>query len=316
MLKKIFLLLTFYIVLLGENKLFYNSKGVILFDISPMKIQLIKQKNITIPKEINLEEIVLKKKINLIGKIQEKSIKYIEYDTNKKEYNIYYELKFMSEESHLFFDKTLIMAMYDENFDYTGIKDYPIYEYNGQKNKIIEILETKNGAVAFFRIDNQQDRKTLKYNYDEKELYLIRYKDGNEEFNNKNIKEIFRPSIINEKQTFILGIGSLSGTIKDTKLYKYNLKTEKIEMIKEFPNTAVFLETLIENDQKLIYSTLNPYENINEYGNKGRTINILDLKNLKIKELKLNDNLFEDFYYSHEVRNTNRELIEKFYKSK
>ena len=316
MLKKIFLLLTFHIVLLGENKLFYNSKGILLFDISSTEVQLIKQKNITIPKEVNLEEIVLNKKINLIGKIQEKSIKYVEYDMYKKEYNIYYELKFMSEESHLFFDKTLIMVICDENFNYIGIESYPIYEYNGQKNKIIEILETKNGAVAFFRLDNQQDMKTLKYNYDGKELYLIRHKDGSEVFNNEDITEIFRPYIINKKQTFILGIGSLNGSIRDTKLYKYNIKTEKTELIKEFSNTAVFLKTLVENDRKVIYSTLNTYENISDYGNKGRKIFILDLKNLKEKEFRLRDDLFEDFYYSHEVRNTDKELIDKFYKSK
>ena len=208
------------------------------------------------------------------------------------------------------------MVICDENFNYIGIESYPIYEYNGQKNKIIEILETKNGAVAFFRLDNQQDMKTLKYNYDGKELYLIRHKDGSEVFNNEDITEIFRPYIINKKQTFILGIGSLNGSIRDTKLYKYNIKTEKTELIKEFSNTAVFLKTLVENDRKVIYSTLNTYENISDYGNKGRKIFILDLKNLKEKEFRLRDDLFEDFYYSHEVRNTDKELIDKFYKSK
>ena len=107
-------------------------------------------------------------------------------------------------------------------------------------------------------------------------------------------------------------MGSLSGTIKDNRLYKYDLKTEKIEILKEFAQTAVFLETLIDNDQKVIYSTLSPYENINEYGNKGRKIYILDLKNLKIKELKLSDEVFEEFYYSHEIRNVNKKLIEQF----
>ena len=208
------------------------------------------------------------------------------------------------------------MEIYDENFDYIDVKNYPVYMYDGTEEIVEEVLETKNDAVAFFKIDNRQDRKTLKYSYDGKELYLIRHKDGTEEFNDKNIKELFYPEQMNKRESFILGIGSLSGTIKDSRLYRYDLKTGEVKAIKEFPDTAEFLITLIENDRKLIYSTLNPYENINEYGNKGRKIFVMDLKTTEIKELKLNNKLFEEFYYSHEIRNINKKLIDKFEKLK
>lgn len=315
MLKKLLIYLLLFTMLLGEKKLFYNPDSVILYDITSLGIRKIKQKKLCIGDNVNLEEIIKKRKIVFIGNYREVVIKYAEYDENKKVYNVYYEVGFVTPQSQFSLTKIVIMGVYDENFNYLAIEEYPTYEYDQEEEMVEEIQESKNGAVAFFKLSNHQDRKTLKYSYGKKELYLIRHKDGSDEFNNKNIKEVFSPALINKNKTFILGMGSLSGTIKDNRLYKYDLKTEKIEILKEFAQTAVFLETLIDNDQKVIYSTLSPYENINEYGNKGRKIYILDLKNLKIKELKLSDEVFEEFYYSHEIRNVNKKLIEKFSES-
>ena len=81
-------------------------------------------------------------------------------------------------------------------------------------------------------------------------------------------------------------------------------------MLKEFSNIGVILQTLIENDNKLIYWELD-----SKYSKEERKLFIFDLKSKKTKELKLSDEVFEEFYYSHEIRNVNKKLIEKFSES-
>lgn len=319
MLRSTFLYLIFFIMILGEKKLFYNSEGVILYNITSSKVEVIKKKKLEINNEVNLKEILLKKDFRPINGIDIKyTIKYVEYDENENTYHVYFELSFFDGKVLITKteDKTLVMGVYDGNFNYIDMKEYPTYDSIGEVNVVEKIINYKNGAILFFKMNNNDYLTSLKYKYKEKEVYLIQYKNGIETLNEENIKKIFQPQIMSQKHSFILGTYGLNGTIKENKLYKYNLKKEKVEIIKEFSDIAVFLMTLIENDEKLIYSTLNLYDDTKEYGNKGRKIFVLDLKSLKEKEFILRNDLFEEFYYSHEVRNTNNELIEKFYKSK
>ena len=77
-------------------------------------------------------------------------------------------------------------------------------------------------------------------------------------------------------------------------------------------NNIVSLKTLTEDDKKLIYLTFNSFISIDESENIGKQVFVLDLKNMKTTEIKLSDDLFKEFYYSHEIRNVNKKLIEQF----
>ena len=133
--KLLFYLLTFA-MLLGEKKLFYNPEGVILYDITSSGIEIIKQKKLDISKEVNLEEIIKQKDIDIMDKNRGVKIKYIEYDNNNQVYNVYYELKFITPETELFLDKTLIMGVYDENFDFLKVEKNPVYMLGEDLNLI------------------------------------------------------------------------------------------------------------------------------------------------------------------------------------
>jgi hypothetical protein len=313
MLKKLFLYLLVFTMLLGEKKLFYNSEGVILYNISYSEIEILKQKQLDISKEVNLEEIIQQKNIDIIGKNRKSTIKYIEYDNNNKVFNVYYELKFVTPQSELFLDKTLIMGIYDENFNYLKLEKNPVYVFDKNSSLIEEIITMfDNGQLLFFKFYNDKNLKSSKYTYNGKDVYLIRnQKDGHLSFNDERIQKIFMPGIIDTKKKFILGTSDVIDPIKNNKLYKYDLETGNLEILKDFPNMGIILQTLIENDNKLIYWSLD-----SKYSKTEKKLYIFDLKRKKEEEMKISSNLAEKFYYSHEVRNINKELIEKFYKSK
>ena len=312
MLKKLLIYLLLFTMLLGEKKLFYNPDSVILYDITSLGIRKIKQKKLCIGDNVNLEEIIKKRKIVFIGNYREVVIKYAEYDENKKVYNVYYEVGFVTPQSQFSLTKIVIMGVYDENFNYLAIEEYPLYRYAGEE-KLLEEITTmyENGEVLFFKFYNDKDVKSQKYVINGKEIYLIRnLKNGDLFFNDESIKKIFRPGLMNEKKTFLLGTSAIIDTVKNNKLYRYDFKTGKLEMLKEFSNIGVILQTLIENDNKLIYWELD-----SKYSKEERKLFIFDLKSKKTKELKLSDEVFEEFYYSHEIRNVNKKLIEKFSES-
>ena len=306
---KLLLYLLLFTMLLGEKKLFYNPDSVILYDITSLGIRKIKQKKLCIGDNVNLEEIIKKRKIVFIGNYREVVIKYAEYDENKKVYNVYYEVGFVTPQSQFSLTKIVIMGVYDENFNYLAIEEYPLYRYAGEE-KLLEEITTmyENGEVLFFKFYNDKDVKSQKYVINGKEIYLIRnLKNGDLFFNDESIKKIFRPGLMNEKKTFLLGTSAIIDTVKNNKLYRYDFKTGKLEMLKEFSNIGVILQTLIENDNKLIYWELD-----SKYSKEERKLFIFDLKSKKTKELKLSDEVFEEFYYSHEIRNVNKKLIEQF----
>ena len=309
---KLLLYLLLFTMLLGEKKLFYNPDSVILYDITSSKIEIIKKKQLDISSEVDLEKIIKKRKIVFIGNYREVVIKYVEYDENKKVYNVYYEVGFVTPQSQFSLTKIVIMGVYDENFNYLAIEEYPLYRYAGEE-KLLEEITTmyENGEVLFFKFYNDKDVKSQKYVINGKEIYLIRnLKNGDLFFNDESIKKIFRPGLMNEKKTFLLGTSAIIDTVKNNKLYRYDFKTGKLEMLKEFSNIGVILQTLIENDNKLIYWELD-----SKYSKEERKLFIFDLKSKKTKELKLSDEVFEEFYYSHEIRNVNKKLIEKFSES-
>ena len=309
---KLLLYLLLFTMLLGEKKLFYNPDSVILYDITSSKIEIIKKKQLDISSEVDLEKIIKKRKIVFIGNYREVVIKYAEYDENKKVYNVYYEVGFVTPQSQFSLTKIVIMGVYDENFNYLAIEEYPLYRYAGEE-KLLEEITTmyENGEVLFFKFYNDKDVKSQKYVINGKEIYLIRnLKNGDLFFNDESIKKIFRPGLMNEKKTFLLGTSAIIDTVKNNKLYRYDFKTGKLEMLKEFSNIGVILQTLIENDNKLIYWELD-----SKYSKEERKLFIFDLKSKKTKELKLSDEVFEEFYYSHEIRNVNKKLIEKFSES-
>ena len=309
---KLLLYLLLFTMLLGEKKLFYNPDSVILYDITSSKIEIIKKKQLDISSEVDLKKIIKKRKIVFIGNYREVVIKYAEYDENKKVYNVYYEVGFVTPQSQFSLTKIVIMGVYDENFNYLAIEEYPLYRYAGEE-KLLEEITTmyENGEVLFFKFYNDKDVKSQKYVINGKEIYLIRnLKNGDLFFNDESIKKIFRPGLMNEKKTFLLGTSAIIDTVKNNKLYRYDFKTGKLEMLKEFSNIGVILQTLIENDNKLIYWELD-----SKYSKEERKLFIFDLKSKKTKELKLSDEVFEEFYYSHEIRNVNKKLIEKFSES-
>ena len=259
-------------MILGEKKLFYNSEGVLLYDMTSSKIELVKKKKLELNNEVNLKEILEKKDFIPISGMDIKStIKYIEYDINKNVYNVYFELSFFDARVSVTqtSDQTLVMGIYDENFNYMEIKEYPTYKFEWG----VEIIKR-----------------------------------------NSDIRMKIQPVIMNKDKTFVFGIG-FQEDVKGETIYKYDLETNKSETIKYFDN-IVFLKTLIGNDRKLIYLTINSFKSIEESKNDGEQVFVLDLKNMKTTEIKLSNDLFKEFYYSHEIRNTNEELIEKFYKLK
>ncbi|MBP9479040.1 MAG: hypothetical protein KBF12_10505, partial [Sebaldella sp.] len=115
---KLLLYLLLFTMLLGEKKLFYNPDSVILYDITSSKIEIIKKKQLDISSEVDLEKIIKKRKIVFIGNYREVVIKYVEYDENKKVYNVYYEVGFVTPQSQFSLTKIVIMGVYDENFNY------------------------------------------------------------------------------------------------------------------------------------------------------------------------------------------------------
>ena len=107
--------------------------GTVHFETAPSKVEIIKKKKLELNKEVSLKEILLKKDFRPISGIEIKStIKYIEYDVNKNVYNVYFELSFydgrvlMTKSA----DKTLVMGIYDENFNYVEIKEYPTFKFD------------------------------------------------------------------------------------------------------------------------------------------------------------------------------------------
>ena len=62
--KKLLLVLLIFTLTIGEEKLFYNSKNIILYNIDSQGIKIIKEKNLKIEDLAKVYEILENKKIN------------------------------------------------------------------------------------------------------------------------------------------------------------------------------------------------------------------------------------------------------------
>lgn len=268
MLRSIFLYLIFFIMILGEKKLFYNSEGLILYNITSSKVEVIKKKKLEIDKDVNLREVLLKKDIiHIKGADINFDINYIEYDINKNVYNVYFTLYFFDGRFSVSgpSDKTIVMGVYDDSFNYIDIKEHPI-------------LKSDLGV----------------------EVMVVR----------SEIKIMINPVIMDKEKKNIFGV-NFKEKNEGAEIYKKSLESNKVEIIKSF-NNNILLKSLIDNDKKLIYSTFDSFLD----DNLDKQVSILDLKNMKISEIVLDGVSFKEFCYSNEIKNTNKELIEKFYKSK
>jgi hypothetical protein len=271
-LRKILLCLILSMIILGEKKLFYDPDGIILYDITPSKIEIIKKRKLDISNDVNLNEILIKKNFRPIDGIDvEVKIKYVEYNVNKNVYHVYFELSFFDGRVLITktSDQTLVMGIYDKYFNYIDIKEYPTY--------------ISDWKVEFIEVNSKIGMK-------------------------------INPVIMDKEKKFIFGV-KFRENLKGAVIYKKNLDSNELETIKSF-NNNVFLKTLIENDSKLIYLTFNSFISINQDDNIGKQAFVLDLKNMRTSEIIMDSDLFKKIYYSNEINNTNKELIDKFYKLK
>ena len=320
--KKLLLVLLIFTLTIGEEKLFYNSESVILYDINSNGINVLKEKKINIEELGNLSMILSKKNIKNAEE-QGASIQYIYYNKSENRYNIYYRIQYIDSKANdlVFPESTVFMGEYNEDFKLMNIEVIPIYFLEGEKLTIENFSISLNRMPLFANLQ----KNSLKYS----KLYLPVYKSKNSEIylainedkstilnfeSGEKIMEknehIFFPNLIDKKNEFIIGTVT-TDNIKEKKiLYKFNLKNGEIKKIKTFDTNNIFPITLINDDNVLIYSYLN--EENKDFGYKGRKIFLLNLENKKESEMKLSKDLFDKFYYSYEIQGVSEEQIEKF----
>ena len=324
--KKLLLALLIFTLTIGEEKLFYNSESVILYDINSNGVNVLKEKKINIEELGNLSMILSKKNIKNAEE-QGASIQYIYYNKSENSYNIYYRIQYIdSKANDLVFPKsTVFVGEYNEDFKLINIEVTPVYFLEGEKLTIENFSILLNRMTLFANLQ----KNSLKYSklylpvHESKnsKIYLAINEDNRTTLNFESGKKImernectFFPNLIDKKNEFIIGTAT-NDDIKEKKiLYKLDLKNEETKKIKAFDTNNIFPITLINNDNVLVYSYLNR-EN-KDFGYNGRKIFLLNLENKKESEMKLSKDLFEKFYYSYEIQGVSEEQIEKFKQTK
>ena len=326
--KKILLVLLMFTLTIGEEKLFYDSKNIILYNIDLQGIKITKEKVVDVEKLGDLRKILQDKNIKYKKDSIKNGITFIDYNAMKNEYNVYIQIVYYSiDGGDLGFPQvTYIKAVYDEEFNLINIEKKPTYIIQNEKFEIKDFSVTITGDPYFIDINSENlkyskiflptfylNKEQIFLAVDKNEKAILSYKNV-KGINNKMERNIFFPNLVSSKKNFLIGMnwgiynfGVNKSDENENVLYKLDLNNDRITKIFEFDSTWIQPKTLINQDEDLLYESL--YRNKSE---KKIEINILNLKTKKIKKMNLSSEMIGKIYSSYEIQGVSEEQIEKF----